>query len=1118
MFRKSIFSLLVILLMFEGFSQVELVLQKGHGATLQNVDYSEDGKYLITNSWDNEIVIWEMASGLEVRRLPATAIKTEVVELIPNTELLIAANDEYDVLIWNWKTDEIVDRFSVESDNTIEDVSWRNGSQQYAIAFGSILSGESEIVVYDYNGHQPGKRYSFEDDLVQNIQFSPDGSLLAYGTKGAMSGLWDSVPRTLGILDLTRSKPIYEFDLRFDVGEISFSSDGNMIACNESKVFGQKHKNPAIRFWDLKNGKEKVKWRVPQKTVSGVDFSPDGSKVAFTYFEDNVGKENDRGVVEIKETSSFKTVNLFETNANNLVLFRPDSKRVIAVNEYYKLIEEWDLVSDTKIQDLSNKLRATRSISISPDSRYLASGNQSAFDKTVKIWNLETGRVDQWLNSHKTYPTDVAFSPNGNFLATSSKDKICLWNTRTWNLVRELDSSDGNTIAWKTEDIFIVGRKSGALLFVSTDTKTDAVQVQLTNEIIADVAVKGEFIAALSDGKALVIDLENKDLISLEIGGVGNSIRFFRDSLLLTDRTYGIGVANTKSRTTDEFEQNLGQARSLALDPKGEFILTGTGHSLMQIGDIHVWNPDVRKVVEILKHHDQGIQELAFDNHGRLYSASLDGTIGVWDWPSRKYIATMVANETEFMTFNEEGYYTTSEDGHRFIAFRVNEKIYSPEIFDLQFNRPDVIVRTLRPNSTELIALYEKALEKRRLNVDITLESFSVDELPQVSIVNSGSLETETTADYTVLEIQLDKIEDSDLQLEVRNNGVVQVNMKILYSEFQTGNTVKKKVRIPLISGINSINVLSISESGIRSLPETVSIQRIGEPVKGNMFVLCFSVSQYRDSSMNLSYAVKDGRDFSTALARLKSSKIGSFEKVLIDTFFNQDVTLSAFKNVIDKYRVLSPEDGLIIYLSGHGLLGENGEFYFSTHDIDFNNPEDKGIAFEVIDELLVACPAMKKLLLMDACHSGQVDQEAGEEEATSSNAPSDELSEVLMINRFSKGGKAKSRKKGDLKNSFALMEELFTNLNNGSGAHVISAAAGDSYAYESPEWKNGVFTYVLLNGITEMKADLNRDGIVSVSELRTYVKTEVPRETNGKQKPTTREGNIKFDWNLWAN
>jgi len=94
--------------------------------------------------------------------------------------------------------------------------------------------------------------------------------------------------------------------------------------------------------------------------------------------------------------------------------------------------------------------------------------------------------------------------------------------------------------------------------------------------------------------------------------------------------------------------------------------------------------------------------------------------------------------------------------------------------------------------------------------------------------------------------------------------------------------------------------------------------------------------------------------------------------------------------------------------------------------------------------------------------------------------------------------------------------EDLFADLRRGTGAVVISSASGNEYALEGEQWKNGVFTYALLNGLKSGKADANHDGTVSVGELQAYMIEEVRRLTAGGQNPTVRRENLDFDFTVY--
>ena len=77
-------------------------------------------------------------------------------------------------------------------------------------------------------------------------------------------------------------------------------------------------------------------------------------------------------------------------------------------------------------------------------------------------------------------------------------------------------------------------------------------------------------------------------------------------------------------------------------------------------------------------------------------------------------------------------------------------------------------------------------------------------------------------------------------------------------------------------------------------------------------------------------------------------------------------------------------------------------------------------------------------------------------------------------------------------------------------------SSAGKEYSLESDEWKNGVFTYALREGLVRMKADANHDKSITVSELKTYLFDRVKELTGGKQTPTVRRENLQHDYVIY--
>ena len=89
------------------------------------------------------------------------------------------------------------------------------------------------------------------------------------------------------------------------------------------------------------------------------------------------------------------------------------------------------------------------------------------------------------------------------------------------------------------------------------------------------------------------------------------------------------------------------------------------------------------------------------------------------------------------------------------------------------------------------------------------------------------------------------------------------------------------------------------------------------------------------------------------------------------------------------------------------------------------------------------------------------------------------------------------------------MMQSLFVNIGKSTGATIIFAAAGNQFALERGDLKNGVFTYSILEA-------MEKNPTMKISELKKTVGERVEQLTNGMQNPTSRNETIAVDWSLW--
>jgi uncharacterized caspase-like protein len=219
-------------------------------------------------------------------------------------------------------------------------------------------------------------------------------------------------------------------------------------------------------------------------------------------------------------------------------------------------------------------------------------------------------------------------------------------------------------------------------------------------------------------------------------------------------------------------------------------------------------------------------------------------------------------------------------------------------------------------------------------------------------------------------------------------------------------------------------------------------------------------------------------------------------EACQIDTLFDEEVTPEKVKALKAGLMKTGVNDKVILAYSGHGLLSSNYDYYLSAYNINFAKPEEGGISYEILEDLIDSIPARQKLMLIDACHSGEVDKE---DAGTASG-----IGSILSKAKAD----ARERKLG-LKNSFELMRDLFVNVGAGTGTTVIAAAGGRQYAQEQGDLKAGVFTYSILEY-------MNNQPHATVAALRNQVNRRVTELTHGQQVPTARAENNIADWMVW--
>lgn len=463
----------------------------------------------------------------------------------------------------------------------------------------------------------------------------------------------------------------------------------------------------------------------------------------------------------------------------------------------------------------------------------------------------------------------------------------------------------------------------------------------------------------------------------------------------------------------------------------------------------------------------------------------------------------------EFVIASEEGYYYASKGAIESVAFKKGSEVYPFEQFDLFYNRPDKAAEGLVDlgiTDPLLAKAFYQAYQKRISRMGIEEDQLSGNfHLPSLSL-NTESLPVTVTGSSLEFEVTAQDKTSSLERLLVWINDVPVFGSK--GKAIPKGNSLQQTLKVDLQKGQNKVQVAVSNDKGVESLRQTFVVSSVQPEARPSLYLVSIGVSEYQDSNYNLEYAAKDATD----LSAFTQSFTGNYEEVKTMTLLNEEVSEEKVRALKQTLMKTTTNDIVIVFFAGHGVLDDKLDYYLATHEMDFENPSEKGLAYEDLEALLDGIPARQKLLLIDACHSGEIDKE---DVALAETTQNFSTSDKVVANRGSVVVKSKSQKVG-LENSFELMKLLFADLRRGTGAMVISSASGMEYAYEGSDWKNGVFTYALLNGLKSRTADINNDGTIKVSEIREYVIEKVQELTDGKQNPTSRKVNLEFDFQVW--
>jgi WD40 repeat protein/serine/threonine protein kinase len=451
---------------------------------------------------------------------------------------------------------------------------------------------------------------------------------------------------------------VYELALKsikLDLGEsqvkaVAWSPDGKLLATAAHYGKGGRSgpdeidQASAVKVWDVVGRREAFVLQGHARAVEAIAWSPDGRFLATASADKTVKLWEVRRAEGGGRKEELRTVHsAFRTLAGHASLIHalawsPDGRR-LATASADKTVKVWDVQQGNVVLTFEGHKSGVETVAWSPDGKRLASASA---DKTVKVWDADTGKeiatshnADQavhavaWdadsrrlalateervavvpvagsgksfrLEGHSGPVLAMAWSPDGNYLATGGADKtVLIWDAATGGKVRALKGHGDRVtaVAWTRDSRWLASAGDDRTAQV-WDLGAAADPRILRSPAGAVLVNAVEAIAWSPDGKRLAAGTDD---------GV----------VRLWDATAG--------RRVRTLQGGAGVIQGLAWDAEGKRLAVACADGTSQI-----WNPEMEALIRSLKGDHEPVRAVAWSPDGKRLASARKQSVVVWD-------------------------------------------------------------------------------------------------------------------------------------------------------------------------------------------------------------------------------------------------------------------------------------------------------------------------------------------------------------------------------------------------------------------------------------------------------------------------------------------------------